>query len=418
MQQTTYGVTPRKTRVLKRNIVDYFLDENQELFENLKNSQQCLYSNMKLVSDQALNYLNTFIGDPEKEQLRLLLKKEFIECEKIYPYLGDLFIHKYFANNRQKHEKNEKFIFQKDTSTDFADSLKIKEIKDIFRYIINEASLEYTVSVQKNLFKDIIIKKNNILNFDLDYDASFLGGKDFHTMQSYRFVIIDGYIESVGEIHHLLDLANKTKEPHVIFCFGMSEEVSHVIKHNNTNNKFEVMPVLITFDENTINVLSDIAVLHKSTIVSSQSGETISQAVRRELPVGREIIFHRKGFKINPVASEADLMLHRLFLNNKINEVTRHIESKKLLTNRLKRFSSKTIKIYIPEDLYNNNDFLRMLDYVLRFMTNSNKRFVINKLNNFSYYLPEELIDFVDKKVNSIKEIYSKIDRLIVYERN
>ena len=64
-------------------------------------------------------------------------------------------------------------------------------------------------------------------------------------MKDYKFIIIDGYIETVGEIHHLLDQAYKTKVPHVIFCFGMSNEVDHVIKYNNTHSKFEIFCVRV-----------------------------------------------------------------------------------------------------------------------------------------------------------------------------
>ena len=38
----------------------------------------------------------------------------------------------------------------------------------------------------------------------------------------YDFVIIDGIIETVGEVYHLLLRASQNKRPHVIFCFGMS----------------------------------------------------------------------------------------------------------------------------------------------------------------------------------------------------
>jgi len=416
MQQTTYGVIPKKKKVFNRKEVDNFLDESNIMFDDLRNSQQCLYSDMNLVSDQALNYLNTFSGNECKEQLKLLLKKEFIECEKIYPYLGDFFIKKYFS--KENKEIYDKHLFCKDSSKYFIDSFKFKELKSIFKWIIENASREYTVSIHSSKLTDIYVEKKNVLNFDLDYDTSFLGGKDFHTMSDYKFIIIDGYVESIGEIHHLLDQANKTKVPHVIFCFGMSDEVSHVIKHNNSHSKFEVMPIIITFDENTINVLNDIAVLHKDNIVSSRTGETISQAVRSNLSVGREITFHKKGFKIKPVASEADLVIHRSFLSNKLNKITVHEESKKLLSKRIKRFTNKSIKLFIPEILYSNNDFIREVDYMMRLTGHSNKVFCVVSLNSSAYYLPKNLINFVNKKVNSIKNIYSQIDRLVIHAGN
>ena len=60
MQQTTCGVTPKKTKVFNRNVVVDFLKENEQLFKDLNDSQYCLYDSNKLVSDHALNYLNSY----------------------------------------------------------------------------------------------------------------------------------------------------------------------------------------------------------------------------------------------------------------------------------------------------------------------------------------------------------------------
>ena len=152
MQQTTCGVIPEKTRVFDRKIVDCFLDENESLFINLKDSQYCLYPNMTLISDQALNYLNSNSTDNNKEQLKILLKKEFIVCEELYPYLGDLFIHNYFIESNDV--KLDNYIFFKDSAAEFKNSLKFKEIKDIFDWTVNNASLEYTINVQKNILNE------------------------------------------------------------------------------------------------------------------------------------------------------------------------------------------------------------------------------------------------------------------------
>lgn len=416
MQQTTCGVTPKKTKVFNRNVVVDFLKENEQLFKDLNDSQYCLYDSNKLVSDHALNYLNSYSGNNNNEQLKIILKNEFVKCESIYPFLGDFFINSYFL--KEKYEDSEKYVLSKDSACDFSNSLKFKEVSNIFELITNHASMEYAITVQKSILKDIHVEKNSLLNFDLDYDASFLGNKDFHKMNEYKFIIIDGFIESIGEIHHLLDQANRTKIPHVIFCFGMSEEVSHVIKYNNSQSKLEVFPVIINFDENTINVLNDIAVLHKDHIVSSRTGETISQAVRRELPIGNEITFHRNGFKIKPIASELDMIIHRDFLNKKINKVTTHVESKKILSRRLKRFSSKSIKIHIPEKIYENNDFMRELDYMLRFVKNANRRFFKVDFNKRKYFIPVGLPKHVQKVTESIEKMYSQIETMVTYERD
>ena len=127
--------------------------------------------------------------------------------------------------------------------------------------IIKSASLEYVIDIKSYLGEQVILKKNNEINFRIRYDASFLGNKAKHHMSNFRFLIIDGYVESVGEIYHFLHQAAETKVPYVIFCFGMSPEVKNVIQQNNSKGITEIMPVCFSFQEETINILKDIAVV-------------------------------------------------------------------------------------------------------------------------------------------------------------
>ena len=101
MQQITYGETLKKVKVVGRETVDSFLKDHEALFLSLVESKNCMYKDSKVVSDQALNYLNTYEDSVDREQLKILLKKEFLECEKRYPYLGDLFIDKFFVVTKQ-----------------------------------------------------------------------------------------------------------------------------------------------------------------------------------------------------------------------------------------------------------------------------------------------------------------------------
>ena len=49
--------------------------------------------------------------------------------------------------------------------------------------------------------------------FKVEFDCDFLGSNKEVELKNYRFAIIDGYLETIGEIHHLLHYAAKTKEP-------------------------------------------------------------------------------------------------------------------------------------------------------------------------------------------------------------
>ena len=144
------------------------------------------------------------------------------------------------------------------------------------------------IDIQESYIKDIEISVRDDTFFNIAYDCDFLGSNKEVIMKNYRFIIIDGFLESIGEIHHLLHYAAESKEPHVIFCFGMSEEVKSVIIENNTRGITKIFPISMTFDESSINILNDIALIHDSEIISALKGQTISQEMRKSLSIGKK----------------------------------------------------------------------------------------------------------------------------------
>ena len=412
MQRTICGVTP-KVRIHNRKSVDSFLEKEEKSYTDFLEADYCLYEGNKLVPDASLNYLNKLADNKVELQLKKMLYKEFSSCESFYPYLGDMFIHQFF-NDKEEEENQELTLLNRNSIEEFSKTIKSKPVKEIFEWLLENSSIEYTIDVREGHSKDICVEKNNSLSFDVKYDVSFLGSKTFHTMKDYKFIIIDGHIETVGEIHHLLDQAYNTKIPHVIFCFGMSNDVDHVIKYNNTHSKFEIFPVVLEFNEETINILHDLAIAHNDQVVSSKTGQTISQAVRADLKVGNEIIFTRSGFKIKPVASIQQLMLHRSFLRNRIIESSNE-ENAKYLKARLKSFSNKNIKIFIPRKLMAGSNFGRELDYCLRLLKYSNSPFLIKRINKRERAVPFKFFKLIDDKIKSLQNIFKNIDKVVIH---
>ena len=225
MHRTTCGVTPKKVVVKNRKVIDQFIDLNESFFIKLENDR-CLYENTKIISDKALNYLNVLSDRNDYKQLKNIIKNEFDRCEEIYPYLGDLFLD-YFFKNKKKSNKRRKIMFDKKELSNYKKTIKHNINKQIFSYIVENCSLEYTVSINETKGNEVILVRDESISIDLEYDFEYIL-KNKKTLKNYKFVIIDGMIESVGEIHHLLFEASQTKEPYVVFCFGLNQEVSDV----------------------------------------------------------------------------------------------------------------------------------------------------------------------------------------------
>ena len=103
-------------------------------------------------------------------------------------------------------------------------------------------------------------------------------------------LMIDGIIESVGEIHHILEEYSKTRRPIVIFARGFSEEVIATIVVNKARGALNLVPVQVPYDVDGINMLNDIAVICNSDLVSSLKGELISSISIDEISTINKIV--------------------------------------------------------------------------------------------------------------------------------
>jgi hypothetical protein len=278
---------------------------------------------------------------------------------------------------------------------------------------LTNSSPDRLVDISESYTQDICVKKEDDIFLRLEFDTSFLGSKKSLEMKSYRFAIIDGYIESVSEIHHMLHFAAQNKEPHVLFCFGMSDEVKNVIIQNNSKKITQIFPVSMKVSEDTINILNDIALLHRSDIISSLKGQTISQEMRKELKKGDTITFTREGFKITPVCDKSEIDTHIKFLKERVKNSAPDANIA-LIETRIKNLNSKVLKIFIPDDLRRDVNFNRELDYLLRMIESSTKGYQQVRIDGRELMIPKVLYKYVVRKVNTTKDMFYNIDKILI----
>jgi hypothetical protein len=393
MHQTTSGETLR-VRIFDKKSIKSAIEKEEIKFENIALEKNCIYKNLKTSNSKAINFLNLFD-----------------ECEKIYPFLGDAFLSLFFGQKILKSKK--KRLFYKKTYLSFLSTIKEENAKNILEWVIGNSSTDRQIDVKESYVDDIQIEVSDDCFFKLEYDCSFLGNKKEIELKDYRFIIIDGFIESIGEIHHMLHYAAKSKEPHVIFCFGMSDEVKHVIIENNKRKITQIMPISMQLTEDTVNILNDIALLHRSDVVSSAKGQTISQAITKDLEIGSFINISREGFAISPVASKGEITSHIKYLQKRIYEA-RPETNVEPIKNRIKNISAKSMTIFINKDLTKNTFFTRSLDYGLRMLKNTHRPFYSIKIDEKDVMMPVRIYEFLVKKVNTTKKLVYNLEKAII----
>lgn len=189
----------------------------------------------------------------------------------------------------------------------------------------------------------------------LPIDASFLHARVF---------CIDGYVEQVSEVHHLLEAAAEAKEPCVLFVRGAADDVKHTLKVNYDRGSLRVLPVGVKFDLEGMNTLVDLSVVAGCDLVSSLKGDLISSIKFHEAPSVDQVTIYKGRVVVTNSATHAAVASHVSNLRDRRNDEA--IDDKGvLLDKRIKSLSPNHVVIRLPND----KDFVsssQAIDYALR----------------------------------------------------
>jgi hypothetical protein len=413
MLATTSGVIHKNQVLLDKNHVNDFLENQKEIYRNFLNFKNVVYDKDTIISDVASNYINVVPCGEDIKSLKNILLSEYYDCERIYPYLGDYFLYNLLAGKKAICSK--KFLFHMKLEEKFKNSLKYKVSVNFADWFLNNINLNRSVNIEEYPGDELSVECLEDFVFNIDYDYSFFETRQKKEIKNYRYVIINGMIESVGEIHHLLQKSNETKEAYVIFCFGMSDEVKTTIIKNNQMGRIKVYPVCLnSSDESSLNILNDIAAIHGGSVLSSDLGITISQEVRKELPIGKKISFLKNNIVIFPCISEIEIKSHRMFLKKRLENAQCQPDVRTdVLEKRIKNFTGKKVNIYLPSRFRKNKKLMRELDYFLRFISNTNKSMSIVNLNSEKFYIPVPYINIAKNKIKSLNNKFANIKAIV-----
>jgi chaperonin GroEL (HSP60 family) len=156
-------------------------------------------------------------------------------------------------------------------------------------------------------------------------------------------------IETVSEIHKVLDPSSRDVEPVVIFARGFAEEVIATLNVNRLRQTLNVIPVRVPFDEFSANTIKDLGVVCNAHIVSSLTGELISQQKFEDLEVVDRITFTQGKTQIENEKGILGASLLSLELTEKRKEA-KSAELIGLLDYRLRSLTSRSVRIRYDED--------------------------------------------------------------------
>lgn len=434
MPQTTYGAI-HKVKTLSEEEYFKILRDEVNCYFHLDN-QNTVYKNGLTINDSSINYLNSITSLDSIGTLRKLIEREYDDCESYCKGSGSLFLNYVFS-----HIKNNLSLFtNRSSDEEFENSLKYlyQEIEDVrlnscrfdletffkfvekyedrskldFMKIINSSKISSSVFFEKSNYEETKIKKRENCVFDISFDTDFLVNRKKVEFKNFKFVIIDGFIDRVSEIHHLLYKSSETKQPFVLICKGMREEVKYTIIQNIMRGTINLFPISLSINEENVNITSDFASVLNGDVINHLTGDTISAAVRREMKEGKKIIIDKNKITIEPV-DRSRVKRQILFLKNRIKESENNVNEKYLLK-RIKCLSADRIDVFLK----NNHDYSYTIS--LTKMIDSFKYYqkgYYNNENSKNYLEPSSVITEVLKKSISFLKIVYNIRMCIILEK-
>ena len=226
--------------------------------------------------------------------------------------------------------------------------------KKIIRKFISIAGVFSPVSLERSSRNETVIFFSKGFKFKIHTSRATLSGKTSWERSSVKCLVIDGFIESIGEIHHLLEKVTSERSPHIIFARHISDEVMATILLNLRRGTLDLMPIEVGFDENTLNILNDISICCNTDLISSLKGDTISAACRKDLVTIDKIVVTESEIKITNKPDVDLLESHVRFLTDKMSEL-REPEISGLINERIKSLSAEESRISLGHDLISND---------------------------------------------------------------
>lgn len=213
----------------------------------------------------------------------------------------------------------------------------------------------------------ILIEKSTVPSIELvrGYTFNVKTGIDVTTrLEKPKVIIIDGFIESVSEIHHLLHAANESHDSVLLFCRGAADDVFNTLKINFDRGTLRVIPIVVQFDLNGINTLKDVAIITGNDVITSLKGETLSNIKYANCASIKRALVYPTKVVLSDSSMTESIKRHVFDLQKRQREQS-IVDGSKLYDDRIRSLSPNHVVIRLVDD----KDYVvssQMIDYTLR----------------------------------------------------
>lgn len=233
---------------------------------------------------------------------------------------------------------------------------------------LSVSGLEGKIHVEDGILPNYVVEQKSGYYFDVIKPFRFmLPQSGYWEVANPKVMLVDGVIERVSEIDKILNGAMATKIPLLLIASGFSEEVISTIKMNVDYKKFDIMPVRLTTELDSLNVINDIAVTCGSDVISTLKGQMICFTEFDSLPVVEKIRLTSKELCVENAKTRRAVSEHLRMLLEKRRSNETITDISDLIDKRIQGLISASVVLRLPNMTATKRDNTKVkIDICLR----------------------------------------------------
>jgi hypothetical protein len=260
--------------------------------------------------------------------------------------------------------------------------------KRIMTEVFESINIDDKILVKKSAQSKTAISRETGYSFEeLGVDPRFLS-RGTWIRKDVKCFLIDGYIENVSEIHHILEDLSRSRTPAIIFCIDALPDITETLVKNFLTGSLDVVLVKIPVTEMHVNTIVDIGIILGIEPVTAATGETISVGLRRQISISDKVTVSRGKISIDRPATRKEVNTHIRDLRKRIED---NINLAVIIEPRIRSLSSSTLKIDVGmDDLKSDSNIVERLDRTFRSLPTLIKFGFIEK-NDFQQFSSDKM---------------------------
>ncbi len=267
--------------------------------------------------------------------------------------------------------KDNSFVISEEELFGFLESEFPAKLMEITKQTLGLNGVGSNITIEKNNSFHYEIELKNGFSFPVKALAVFLDKNIFEWKRAEcKILLVDGFIESVGEIETLIYQLSKTKEKLLIVSQGFEQEVLSFLLANKKRGIIDVCLATVEPGMESMNLMNDIATAAGSELVSVVNGDLISLVKLETLTVLSKVALTSSLLNFNQKNTKTAVNTRIQDLIKKKNEMANSDDIynfSEFYLKRIKNLMGQSVVIKLPE--YSKTQLINektQIDIILR----------------------------------------------------